>query len=56
MPDTKPLAEDPQAYQAKEASAGSHAPRINALRAAVLGANDGIVSTAGILTLSLIHI
>jgi len=50
MPDTKPLAEDPQAYQAKEASAGSHAPRINALRAAVLGANDGIVSTAGILT------
>jgi len=47
----KPLAGgDPEAYQSKEASAGSHAVRINALRAAVLGANDGIVSVAGILT------
>ncbi len=27
---------------------GSHAGRLNALRAAVLGANDGIVSTAGL--------
>lgn len=41
---------DPDAYQAAEASEGSHAVRLNALRAAVLGANDGIVSTAGILT------
>ncbi len=39
---------DAQAYQAKEAQAGSHAGRLNSLRAAVLGANDGIVSTAGI--------
>ncbi len=42
--------DDPGAYQAAEAGAGSHAVRLNALRAAVLGANDGIVSTAGILT------
>ena len=35
----KPLAGgDPEAYQSKEASAGSHAVRINALRAAVFGA------------------
>ena len=39
---------DPASYQAAEARAGSHARRLNALRAAVLGANDGIVSTAGI--------
>lgn len=39
---------DPAAYQAAEAAAGSHAHRLNSLRAAVLGANDGIVSTAGI--------
>ena len=39
---------DPAAYQAAEAAAGSHAHRLNGLRAAVLGANDGIVSTAGI--------
>lgn len=39
---------DPDAYQAAEAQAGSHAGRLNSLRAAVLGANDGIVSTAGI--------
>lgn len=39
---------DPAGYQAAEAQAGSHAPRLNSLRAAVLGANDGIVSTAGI--------
>lgn len=39
---------DPAAYQAAEAAAGSHANRLNSLRAAVLGANDGIVSTAGI--------
>ena len=39
---------DPAAYQAAEARAGSHAGRLNSLRAAVLGANDGIVSTAGI--------
>ncbi len=49
--DTKPLAgDDPEAYQEAEASEGSHATRLNALRAAVLGANDGIVSVAGILT------
>lgn len=41
---------DPEAYQAREAEEGSHAVRLNALRAAVLGANDGIVSTAGLLT------
>lgn len=41
---------DAGAYQAAEASQGSHGVRLNALRAAVLGANDGIVSTAGILT------
>lgn len=39
---------DPAAYQAAEAQEGSHAGRLNSLRAAVLGANDGIVSTAGI--------
>jgi vacuolar iron transporter family protein len=39
---------DPEAFQAAEAQAGSHAGRLNSLRAAVLGANDGIVSTAGI--------
>jgi vacuolar iron transporter family protein len=39
---------DPSGYQAAEAEAGSHAGRLNSLRAAVLGANDGIVSTAGI--------
>jgi VIT1/CCC1 family predicted Fe2+/Mn2+ transporter len=39
---------DPVGYQAAEAQAGSHATRLNSLRAAVLGANDGIVSTAGI--------
>ncbi len=39
---------DPVGYQAAEAQRGSHAGRLNSLRAAVLGANDGIVSTAGI--------
>jgi vacuolar iron transporter family protein len=39
---------DPAAYQEAEAQSGSHAGRLNRLRAAVLGANDGIVSTAGI--------
>jgi len=39
---------DPSAYQAAEAQGGSHLARLNGLRAAVLGANDGIVSTAGI--------
>ncbi|MGV8907435.1 MAG: VIT1/CCC1 transporter family protein [Propionicimonas sp.] len=39
---------DPAAYQAAEAQAGSHSASLNGLRAAVLGANDGIVSTAGI--------
>lgn len=39
---------DPKAYQTSEASLGSHASRLNSLRAAVLGANDGIVSTAGL--------
>lgn len=39
---------DPAAYQAAEAAAGSQQGRLNSLRAAVLGANDGIVSTAGI--------
>jgi vacuolar iron transporter family protein len=39
---------DPGGYQAAEAEAGSHSGRLNGLRAAVLGANDGIVSTAGI--------
>jgi len=39
---------DPAAYQEAEAQAGSHAAKLNSLRAAVLGANDGIVSTAGI--------
>ncbi|MBP9918071.1 MAG: VIT family protein, partial [Dermatophilaceae bacterium] len=32
----------------REAHDGSHAGRLNALRAAVLGANDGIVSIAGL--------
>jgi vacuolar iron transporter family protein len=39
---------DPSGYQAAEAQGGSHAGKLNSLRAAVLGANDGIVSTAGI--------
>jgi vacuolar iron transporter family protein len=39
---------DRAGYQAAEAQGGSHAGRLNSLRAAVLGANDGIVSTAGI--------
>lgn len=39
---------DPAGYQATEAQGGSHAGKLNSLRAAVLGANDGIVSTAGI--------
>jgi VIT1/CCC1 family predicted Fe2+/Mn2+ transporter len=39
---------DPASFQAAEAAAGTHAHRLNSLRAAVLGANDGIVSTAGI--------
>jgi len=47
--DSKFLAgDDPRGYQAAEAEAGSHNGRLNGLRAAVLGANDGIVSTAGI--------
>lgn len=51
MAPRKPLTGDsPDAYQSKEAAAGSHVVRINALRAAVLGANDGIVSVAGLLT------
>ena len=49
MTDNKFLAgDDPSGYQAAEAEAGSHVGRLNGLRAAVLGANDGIVSTAGI--------
>lgn len=49
MPDSPTLAGgDPAAFQAAEAAAGSHQGRLNSLRAAVLGANDGIVSTAGI--------
>jgi VIT1/CCC1 family predicted Fe2+/Mn2+ transporter len=49
MTDTEDLAGgDPAGYQAAEAQGGSHAGRLNSLRAAVLGANDGIVSTAGI--------
>ncbi|HEX5335987.1 MAG TPA: VIT family protein [Propionicimonas sp.] len=49
MADNKFLAgDDPRGYQAAEAEAGSHNGRLNGLRAAVLGANDGIVSTAGI--------
>ena len=39
---------DAKAYQTSEAALGSHAARLNSLRAAVLGANDGIVSTAGL--------
>ena len=39
---------DPAGYQAAEAAAGPPQGRLNGLRAAVLGANDGIVSTAGI--------
>nr|NLI49260.1 VIT family protein [Propionibacterium sp.] len=41
---------DPSGYQSAESTQGPPATRLNALRAAVLGANDGIVSTAGILT------
>lgn len=49
MPDRSSLAgDDPAGYQAAEAAAGSQQGRLNGLRAAVLGANDGIVSTAGI--------
>ena len=49
MSDRSSLAgDDPAAFQAKEATSGSHHGRMNSLRAAVLGANDGIVSTAGI--------
>ena len=50
MPDDSDTlaAGDPDAYQAAEAQAGSHNRSLNGLRAAVLGANDGIVSTAGI--------
>lgn len=49
MSDGSPLAGgDPAGYQTTEAAAGSHHSRLNGLRAAVLGANDGIVSTAGI--------
>ena len=49
MTDNKFLAgDDPGGYQAAEAEAGSHVGKLNGLRAAVLGANDGIVSTAGI--------
>lgn len=49
VPDSPSLAGgDPAAFQAAEAAAGSHQGRLNSLRAAVLGANDGIVSTAGI--------
>ncbi len=39
---------DPGAYQQAEALSGSPLGKLNGLRAAVLGANDGIVSTAGI--------
>jgi VIT1/CCC1 family predicted Fe2+/Mn2+ transporter len=46
--DQKLAGDDPSGYQAAEAEAGSHNGRLNGLRAAVLGANDGIVSTAGI--------
>lgn len=38
---------DPAGYQQAEAEAGSQMSLLNKLRAAVLGANDGIVSTAG---------
>ncbi len=49
MSDRSSLAgDDPAGYQAAEAAAGSQQGRLNGLRAAVLGANDGIVSTAGI--------
>lgn len=49
MATTAPLAGgDPEGYQDAEARAGSQVGRLNSLRAAVLGANDGIVSTAGI--------
>lgn len=40
--------QDVAAYQAAEAAQGSHGSLLNRLRAAVLGANDGIVSTAGL--------
>lgn len=39
---------DPESYQEAEAQSGSPLGKLNGLRAAVLGANDGIVSTAGI--------
>lgn len=42
------FAGDSAAYQSAEAVSGSHQGRLNSLRAAVLGANDGIVSTAGL--------
>lgn len=49
MADRPSLAgDDPAGYQAAEAASGSQQGRLNGLRAAVLGANDGIVSTAGI--------
>ena len=49
MSDESSLAgDDPTGYQEAEAAGGSHHSRLNSLRAAVLGANDGIVSTAGI--------
>ncbi len=48
MPAPHPLTNDPAAYQLAEASAESHSSKLNKLRAAVLGANDGIVSTAGL--------
>lgn len=38
---------DVAAYQAAEVAGGSHGSMLNKLRAAVLGANDGIVSIAG---------
>ena len=38
---------DPEGYQAAEAAAGPQQGRLNSLRAAVLGANDGIVTPDG---------
>jgi hypothetical protein len=38
---------DPAVDQAAEAQAGSQSRSLNGLRAAVLGANDGIVSKSG---------
>ena len=40
---------DPAGYQQAEAEAGSQMSLLNKLRAAVLGANDGIVSTASLI-------